>query len=46
MSQQEINKFEAENFDQIIGWEKDFEKGQITFMMADKTKVTFKIIAQ
>ena len=43
-SQEDIDKWERENFDSIAGLEKDFEKMEITFNMTDKTQITFKII--
>lgn len=43
MCQTEIDIWEMENFNKIIGWEKDFENMTITFTMSDKQKIKFEI---
>jgi len=42
-TQEEINKWERDNFDKISGWEKDYEEGWIEFSFYDKSKHRFYI---
>lgn len=43
MTQEQINQWEKEHFDEIIRWEKDFEKNTITFVLNTGEKKVFEI---